>query len=66
MAIQKYGIAEAITNTGGRTLSSPPPRRQADRMPRPVPSTKASSVATPTRPTVHQIAPPMTEPTDAG
>ena len=35
-------------------------------MPRPVPSTKASSVVTPTRPSVHQIAPPMTEPTDAG
>jgi hypothetical protein len=66
MATQKYGTAEAITNTGGTTLSSRPPRRHADRMPRPVPSANASIVATPTRPTVHQIAPPMTEPTDAG
>ena len=35
-------------------------------MPRPVPSTKARTVATPTRPSVHQIALPMTEVTEAG
>ena len=35
-------------------------------MPSPVPSTKASTVVTPTRPSVHQIALPITEVTDAG
>src|SRR5580704_10505329 len=33
MATQKYGIAEVITNTGGTTLSSFPPRHQAERPP---------------------------------
>jgi hypothetical protein len=61
MAIQKYGIAETITNVGGTTLSSFEPRRQAETMPRPVPSTKARKVAMPTRPSVHQIALPITE-----
>ena len=66
MPIQKYGIAEVITNTGGSTLSSRPPRRQADTMPRPVPSRKARTVTMPTRPSVHQIALPITEVTDSG
>ena len=66
MAIQKYGIAEVITNTGGTMLSSFPPRRQAETMPRPVPRMKARTVVMPTRPTVHQIALPMTDVTDAG
>jgi hypothetical protein len=66
MPTQKYGIAEVITNTGDTTLSSRPPRRHADTMPSPVPRTKASTVVTPTRPTVHQIALPMTEVTDSG
>ena len=66
MATQKYGIAEVITNTGGTTLSSFPPRRQAETMPRPVPRMKARIVVMPTRPSVHQIALPMTDVTDAG
>src|SRR6516225_2488523 len=66
MAIQKYGIAEVITNVGGTMLSSLLPRRQAETMPRPVPSAKASTVAMPTRPSVHQMALPMTELTEAG
>ncbi len=66
MPTQKYGTAEVMTNTGGRMLSSRPPRRQADTMPSPVPRTKARTVVTPTRPSVHQIAPPITEVTDAG
>ena len=66
MAIQKYGIAETITNVGGTTLSSFEPRRQAETMPRPVPRTKARKVAMPTRPSVHQIALPITELTEAG
>ena len=61
MAIQKYGTAEVITNTGGSMLSSRPPRRQAQMMPSQVPSTKATIVAIPTRPSVHQIALPITE-----
>src|SRR6266496_1288727 len=48
--IQKYGITEVITNTGGMMLSSRPPRRHAPRMPMPVPSTKARIVVSPTRP----------------
>ena len=47
-------------------LSSRPPRRQAATMPMPVPSTNARTVVMPTRPSVHQIALPMTESTDAG
>ena len=35
-------------------------------MPRPVPSRKARIVTMPTRPTVHQMALPMTEVTDSG
>ncbi len=66
MATQKYGIADVITNTGGTTLSSVPPRRQAETMPRPVPRRNARIVVTPTRPSVHQIALPMTDVTDAG
>ena len=66
MPIQKYGMAEVITKVGGTMLSSLLPRRQADTMPRPVPSKKARTVVTPTRPKVHQIALPMTEVTDAG
>ena len=66
MAIQKYGIAEVITNVGGTMLSSLLPRRQAETMPRPVPSAKARIVAMPTRPSVHQMALPMTEVTEAG
>ena len=66
MAIQKYGTAEVITNTGGSTLSSRPPRRQAETMPSPVPTTKAAMVAIPTRPSVHQIALPITELTVEG
>ncbi len=66
MAIQKYGIAEVITNVGGTMLSSFEPRRQAETMPRPVPSRKARTVATPTKPSVHQMPLPMTEVTEAG
>ena len=33
--IQKYGMTEVITKTGGMMLSSRPPRRQAPRMPMP-------------------------------
>ncbi len=35
-------------------------------MPSPVPSTKARTVTMPTRPSVHQIALPITEVTDSG
>jgi hypothetical protein len=66
MATQKYGIAEVITNTGGTMLSSFPPRRHAETMPSPVPRMKARTVVTPIRPSVHQIALPMTEVTEAG
>ena len=45
-----------ITKIGGMRLSSRPPRRQAPRMPMPVPRMKARTVVTPTRPRVHGIA----------
>ncbi len=54
--IQKNGIAEVITNTGGRMLSSQLPRRHAPTMPMPVPSRNARMVVTPTRPSVHGSA----------
>ena len=52
MPIQKNGMAEVITNTGGSTLSSRPPRRQAATMPIPVPRMNARIVVMPTRPSV--------------
>ena len=51
-----------ITKTGGRMLSSRPPRRQAPTMPMPVPRMNASTVVTPTRPSVHGIASSTTWP----
>ena len=54
-----------ITKTGGMMLSSRPPRRQALTMPMPVPRTNASTVVTPTRPSVHGIASSTIRPTDA-
>ena len=53
---QKYGIAEVMTSSGGAMLSVSPPRRQAARMPIPVPSANARIVVTPTRPSVQKIA----------
>jgi len=47
-------------------LSSFPPRRQAETIPSPVPRMKARIVVMPTRPTVHQIALPMRDVTEAG
>ena len=60
MPTQKYGIAEVITSSGGAMLSISPPRRQAARMPIPVPSANARIVVTPTRPSVQKIAVPTT------
>src|SRR5579864_8508752 len=53
-ATQKYGKAEMTTKTVGRMPSSQPPRRQALTMPTSVPSTKAITVETPTRPSVQK------------
>ena len=64
--IQKYGIADVITKTGGAMLSSRPPRRQAARIPIPVPRTKARIVVMPTSPSVHGIAWRTTRATDCG
>jgi hypothetical protein len=63
---QKYGMAEVITKTGGMMLSSRLPRRQAVTMPSPVPRAKARIVVTPTRPSVHGIAPRTTWLTGSG
>ena len=63
--IQKYGITVMITNIGGMMLSSRPPRRQAPRMPMPVPRMNARTVVTPTRPSVQGIASSTIRPTEA-
>src|SRR5262249_49723010 len=55
-ATQKYGNADVTTNTDGKTESSLPPRRQPATMPTNDPSTNASTVVTPTRPSVHGSA----------
>ena len=55
-AIQKYGKADVMTKIGGSALSSQPPRLQALIRPMNVPRMKASTVVTPTSPSVHGSA----------
>ena len=55
---QKYGSAEVTTNTGGSSESSRPPRRQPATIPISEPSRNASTVVTPTSPSVHGSACP--------
>ena len=56
MPTQKYGSADVTTKTGGRTLSSAPPRRHPATVPMRVPKMNARIVVTPTRPNVHHTA----------
>src|SRR5258707_15470113 len=58
-ARKKYGAAWKNVVAGSR-LSSQLPRRQATRAPSRVPATKLSTVAVPTRPSVHGSAPRIT------
>ena len=65
-ARKKYGKAEMITKSGGRTLSRMPPRRQAAAIPTSVPAMKASTVVVPTRPRVQGRAENTTLDTGSG
>ena len=55
-----------MTNTGGTIPSSQVPRRHAETIPTPVPSTNARMVATPTSPSVHGMASSTTRETGSG
>ncbi len=57
---KKYGKAEITMKTGGRTLSSAPPRRHAATAPNMVPIRKPRIVLTPTSPSDHGRAWAMT------
>ena len=55
---KKYGKAEITMKTGGRTLSSAPPRRHATIAPNAVPIRNPRIVLTPTRPSDQGSASP--------
>ena len=66
MASQKYGKEPMKTSTGGRIESSTPPRRQAARMPRELPTTTAMISAVPPSSSVQPIWLAMTSVTGVG